>query len=113
MSDLDIVYILLAGQAIGMFALTTWYYRRRVKIEEARSAALKKQGEQMYAYYDARLSVEKAKLHVEQQKLASRSDILLKKGGLEKEIVNHPDPDTVVPLSPTVTKPGAIKESEA
>jgi len=72
MNELEIIYILLVIQAIGMLALTSFYYLRRLSIEERRSVALEAQRTQLQAYYDQRLSIEKAKLGVEQEKLKLR-----------------------------------------
>ncbi len=58
----------------GVLALcTSWYYFRRLKIEEARSTALEQQRDNLQKYYDARLSVEMQKLSVEREKLAARN----------------------------------------
>lgn len=62
MSELDVVYALLATQAVGMLILTAYYYLKRLSIEERRSAALEAQRLELHDYYDKRLSIEKAKL---------------------------------------------------
>ncbi len=53
-------------------AFTTWYYHRRLKLEEARSETLEQQRDNLQAYYDQRLSIEKSKLDVEKAKLEAR-----------------------------------------
>lgn len=53
-------------------AFTIFYQWRRLKIEQARSLALEQQRDNLRTYYDQRLSIEKAKLDVEQKKLALR-----------------------------------------
>jgi len=72
MNELEIVYVILALQALGMLVSVSLYNYKRLKIEEARSVALEQQRDNLALYYDKRLSIEKAKLEVEQAKLEAR-----------------------------------------
>ena len=65
MNELEIVYVILALQALGMLVSVSLYNYKRLKIEEARSVALEQQRDNLARYYDERLSIEKAKLEVE------------------------------------------------
>lgn len=73
-SELELIYVILAVQAVGMLALTAFYYLRRLSIEERRSTALEAQRAELHTYYDNRLSIEKAKLEVEREKLKLRGN---------------------------------------
>jgi hypothetical protein len=70
--ELEIIYVILALQAIGMLISVSVYNYKRLKIEEVRSTALQQQRDNLAAYYDQRLSIEKAKLDVERAKLEAR-----------------------------------------
>ena len=87
LTDIELFYTAIIVVNGLVAAATIWYQYRRLKIEEARSETFKQQRDNLQAYYDARLSVEKAKLGVERQKLATRNGetkTILMKGGIER-----------------------------
>lgn len=75
MSDLEIVYIILVVQAIGMLIITAWYYSRRLKIEESKAESGKKQYDAMTQYHAERLDLEQKKLEVSQQVNGKKGEI--------------------------------------
>ena len=72
LTELELFYagvLLINGIGIAAAVVYQW---KRLKIEAARSAALERQRDDLRAYYDNRLSIEKAKLEVERAKLETR-----------------------------------------
>ena len=79
MTELEVVYIILAIQAVGMLATTALYSflrlkkeERKVKASEESAAANKAAFDSMTVYHAKRLELEEEKLDVERAKLKER-----------------------------------------
>ena len=68
----DILVLAFAIPAFAGLAVSVYYSLRRLGIEEKRSEIFREQRDNLQAYYDQRLSIEKAKLEVEKAKLEVR-----------------------------------------
>ncbi len=79
MTELDMVYGILAAQAVGMLVTTAIYSflrlrkeERKVKASEASATANKAAFDAMTVYHAKRLEIEEEKLEVERLKLEVR-----------------------------------------
>ena len=81
MAELDIIYEILAAQAIGMLSITGIYYALRLRLERKRSLSSQDYYAKRLMMEGEKLAVECKKVEVEKEKLAVERE----KVGVEQE----------------------------